>query len=171
MSGTISCCINYASKHSSETLDVVLLVGRNDLSNRSVSPEKLINTLDSSLKELKQFNNVHHVFLCKIPPRFDFHNVNIKVNQYNNILSERFSDSELTVPIYSMTYCYCAESDTVFQHRTLSRTVRHCQTRGSSISFDTVSPYHTVSCAGKLYHTVFYESVLIFTILNHIVKC
>ena len=94
LSGTISRCINYASKHSSETLDVVLLAGTNDLSNRSVSPEKLINTLDSSLKELKQFNNVHHVFLCKIPPRFDFHNVNIKVNQYNNILSERFSDSE-----------------------------------------------------------------------------
>ena len=95
LSGTISRCINYASKHSSETLDVVLLAGTNDLSNRSVSPEKLINTLDSSIKELKQFNNVHHVFLCKIPPRFDFHNVNIKVNQYNNILSERFSDSEL----------------------------------------------------------------------------
>ena len=56
----------------------------------------LLNTylLDSSLKELKQFNNVHHVFLCKIPPRFDCHNVNIKVNQYNNILSECFSDSE-----------------------------------------------------------------------------
>ena len=95
LSGTISRCINYASKHSSETLDVVLLAGTNDLSNRSVSPEKLINTLDSSLKELKQFNNVHHVFLCKLPPRFDFHhNVNIKVNQYNNILSERFSESE-----------------------------------------------------------------------------
>ena len=94
LSGTISRCINYASKHSSETLDVVLLAGTNDLSIRSVSPEKLINTLDSSLKELKQFNNVHHVFLCKIPPRFDFHNVNIKVNQYDNILSERFSDSE-----------------------------------------------------------------------------
>ena len=94
LSGTISRCINYASKHSSETLDVVLLAGTNDISNRSVSPEKLINTLDSSLKELKQFNNVHHVFLCKIPPRFDFHKVNIKVNQYNNILSERFSDSE-----------------------------------------------------------------------------
>ena len=83
LSGTISQCINYDSKHSSETLDVVLLAGKNDLSN--VSPEKLINTFDSSLKELKQFNNVHHVFLCKIPPRFDFHNVNIKVNQYNNI--------------------------------------------------------------------------------------
>ena len=95
LSGTISRCINYASKHSSETLDVVLLAGTNDLSNRSVCPEKLpINTLDSSLKELKQFNNVDHVFLCKIPPRFDFHNVNIKVNQFNNILSERFSDSE-----------------------------------------------------------------------------
>ena len=75
LSGTISRCINYASKHNSETLNVVLLAGTNDLSNRSVSPEKLINTLDSSLKELKQFNNVHHVFLCKIPPRFDFHNV------------------------------------------------------------------------------------------------
>ena len=93
LSGTISRCINHASKHS--TLDVVLLAGTNDLSIRSVSPEKLINTLDSSVKELEQFNNVHHVFLCKIPPRFDFHNVNIKVNQYNNILSERFSDSEL----------------------------------------------------------------------------
>ena len=90
LSGTISRCINYASKHSSETLDVVLLAGTNDLSNRSVSPEKLINTLDSSLKELKQFNNVHHVFLCKVPPRFDFYNVNIKENQCNNILSERF---------------------------------------------------------------------------------
>ena len=86
--------INYASKHSSETLDVVLLAGTNDLSIRSVSPEKLINTLDSSLKDLKQFNNVHHVFLCKIPPRFDLHNVNIKVNQCNNISSEHFSDSE-----------------------------------------------------------------------------
>ena len=80
LSGTISRCINYAGKHISETLDVVLLAGTNDLSNRSVSPEKLINTLDSSLKEFKQFNNVHHVFLCKIPPRFGFHNVNIKVN-------------------------------------------------------------------------------------------
>ena len=94
LSGTISRCINYASKHNSETLDVVLLAGTNDLSNRSVSSEKQINTHESSLKELKQFNNVHHVFLCKIPPRFDFHNVNIKVNQYNNILSERFSESE-----------------------------------------------------------------------------
>ena len=45
LSGTISRCINYASKHSSETLDVVLLAGTNDLSNRRVSPEKLINTL------------------------------------------------------------------------------------------------------------------------------
>ena len=39
LSGTISRCINYAIKHSSETLDVVLLAGMNDLSNRSVSPE------------------------------------------------------------------------------------------------------------------------------------
>ena len=47
LSGTIYRCINYASKHSSETFVVVLLAGTNDLSNRSVSPEKLINTLET----------------------------------------------------------------------------------------------------------------------------
>ena len=45
LSGTISRCINYASKHSSETLDVVLLAGTDDLSIRSVTPEKLITHL------------------------------------------------------------------------------------------------------------------------------
>ena len=65
LSGTISRCINYASKHSSETFDVVLLAGTNDLSITSVSPEKLINTLDSSLKELKQFNKFITFFCAR----------------------------------------------------------------------------------------------------------
>ena len=34
----------------------------------------------------------------------------------------------------------CANSDTVFQHGALSQKVKHCQTNGSSNSFDTV-PY------------------------------
>ena len=62
-----------------------------------------------------------------------------------------------------------AKSDSVFQHRTLSWKVRDCQTRGSSSSFDTVSLYHTVSCAGKPCLAVTYESVLILAILHHIV--
>ena len=62
-----------------------------------------------------------------------------------------------------------AKSDTVFQCRTLSWKVRHCQTRGSSNSFHSFSLYHIVSCAGKRYLTVTYESVLIVTILHHIV--
>ena len=36
--------------------------------------------------------------------------------------------------------------------------------------FDGVSPYHTVSHAEKRYFTTSYESVLILTILHHIVK-
>ena len=64
----------------------------------------------------------------------------------------------------------CAQSYTIFQGGTLSQEVRHCQRRGSSNSFDTVSLYHTVSLyAGKPYLTVTYESVLILTILHHIV--
>ena len=63
-----------------------------------------------------------------------------------------------------------AKSDTVFQHRTLLRNVRHCQIQSSSNSFDAVSLYHTVSRAGKCYFTASYESVLILTILHHIVS-
>ena len=61
-----------------------------------------------------------------------------------------------------------ARSDTVFQRRTLSRNVRHCEIRSSSNSFDTVSLYHTVPRAGKRYFTGCYESVLIITILHYI---
>ena len=47
--------------------------------------------------------------------------------------------------------------------------MKHCQTRGSSNSFHTFSLYHIVSCTGKCYLTVTSESVLILTILHHIV--
>ena len=61
-----------------------------------------------------------------------------------------------------------SKSENVFQYRTLSRSVRHCQTRSLSSSFDAVSLYHTVSRAEKHYFTASYESVMILTILHHI---
>ena len=46
--------------------------GTNDLFDRRITPEKLIDKLDASLTELTQFSNVNHIFICKIPARFDF---------------------------------------------------------------------------------------------------
>ena len=63
-----------------------------------------------------------------------------------------------------------AKSNTVFQRGTLSRNVRHCHTGSSSDLFDTVSLWHTVSCTGKCYFAASYGSVLILTILHHIVN-
>ena len=86
--------LTFASKHSDRLLDAVLLAGTNDLSDRRITPEKLIDKLDASLTELKQFSNVNQIFLCKIPARFDFQSINHKVSQFNQLLLERFSDTE-----------------------------------------------------------------------------
>ena len=94
LTGSMSRCRNYVAKHSDEILDVVLLAGTNDLSNKNSCPEDLIKDLDSALTDLTHFSNVQHVFICKIPPRLDFHNINNKVSQFNSLLSERFSDTE-----------------------------------------------------------------------------
>ena len=74
------------SKHGNEQIDLVLLAGTNDLSNRSVSPEDLIDKLDEYISELKGFSNLVHIFLCQIPNRFDFHAVNSKVIRFNELL-------------------------------------------------------------------------------------
>ena len=47
--GSIARCINFVSKHNSESFYVILLAGANDLSNCSVSSDDLIGKLDSSL--------------------------------------------------------------------------------------------------------------------------
>ena len=91
---SMSRCRNYVAKHSDEILDVVLLAGTNDLSNKNSCPEDLIKDLDSALTDLTHFSTVQHVFICKIPPRLDFHNINNKVSEFNSLLSERFSDTE-----------------------------------------------------------------------------
>ena len=94
LSNAISRCRNFASRHSDRLLDVVLLAGTNDLSDRGITPEKLIDKLDASLTELKQFSNVNQIFIYKIPARFDFQSINHKVSQFNQLLFERFSDTE-----------------------------------------------------------------------------
>ena len=89
------------SKHGNEHIDLVLLAGTNDLSNRSVSPEDLIDKLDEYISELKGFSNLGHIFLCQIPNRFDIHAVNPKVLRFNELLSERYSDAEDFLPVIS----------------------------------------------------------------------
>ena len=80
--------------NSGDRIDVVLLVGTNDLSNRSVNPAELIDSLDDSLSELKRFSNVREIFFCKIPPRFVYHHINNKVARFNELLIERFNATE-----------------------------------------------------------------------------
>ena len=96
LSNSISRCRNFASRHSDRLLDVhvVLLAATNDLSDRRITPEKLIDKLDASLTELRQFPNVNKIFICRIPARCDFQSVNHKVSQFNQLLFERFNDTE-----------------------------------------------------------------------------
>ena len=94
LAGTVSRTINYLSKHSNEDIDLVLLVGTNDLSTRGVSPVDIINKFDDSVTELKRFSNLNQVFLCKVSRRFDNHNINRKVAQFNELLVERFYATE-----------------------------------------------------------------------------
>ena len=70
------------------------MAGTNDLSKRDVSPEDLMKELDDSITELKRCSNVGQIFLCKIPPRFDHYNINTKVCLFNELLVERFLDTE-----------------------------------------------------------------------------
>ena len=88
----MSHCRNYVAKHNDVILDIVLLAGTNNLSNKNSCPEDLINDLDSALTDLTHFSDVQHVFTCKIPLRLYFHNINNKVSEFNSLLLVRFSD-------------------------------------------------------------------------------
>ena len=94
LAGTASRCINYISKHNNDQIDVVLMAGTNDLSNHKVSPEDLIKSTDEYITQIKGFSNVGKIFICKIPPRCNFHAVNLKVSEYNSLLVERFDNTE-----------------------------------------------------------------------------
>ena len=94
---------DYLRRHQNVKADLVLLAGTNDLSSRSVSPEILISSLENSITELKEFSNLQQIFICKIPPRFDFHNVNSKVTRYNVLLEEQFPDSDFVHVLDTVT--------------------------------------------------------------------
>ena len=70
------------------------MAGTNDLTSHYVSPDELIKKLDESISELAAFQNLYHIFICLLPPRFNFHNVNSKVIHFNELLLERFADTE-----------------------------------------------------------------------------
>ena len=79
LDGSVYRSKQYISKHVNDHIDLVLLAGTNDLSNRSVSPEDLIDKLDEYISELKGFSKLGHIFFCQIPNRFDFYAVNSKI--------------------------------------------------------------------------------------------
>ena len=70
------------------------VAGTNNLTRHDVSPDSLIEELDSSVTELKKFSNLDNVFICKIPARLDRSLINRKIALYNELLVERFSDTE-----------------------------------------------------------------------------
>ena len=108
LSGTVSRLTTYISKHSNIHLDIVLMAGTNDLPKRDVTLEVLIKELDDSITVIKRFSNVGQIFLCKIPQRFDHHNINTKVCLFNKLLAERFLDTEdfLTVVDREIKFYY-----------------------------------------------------------------
>ena len=55
LSGTITRCRNFLSKYTG------------DLGSHSVSLDK---KLDESISELTAFQNLHHIFICQLPPSF-----------------------------------------------------------------------------------------------------
>ena len=103
LAGTVARVKDNISRHQNVKADLVLLAGTNDLSSRSVSPEILISSLENSIAELKEFSNLQQIFICKIPPRFDFHNVNSKVTRYNVLLEEHFPDSDFVHVLDTVT--------------------------------------------------------------------
>ena len=83
LAGTLARVKDYITRHQNVKADLVLLAGTNDLS--------------------KEFSNLQQIFICKIPPRFDFHNVNSKVTRYNVLLEERFPDSDFVHVLDTVT--------------------------------------------------------------------
>ena len=103
LAGMVARVKDYISRHQNVKADLVLLAGTNDLSSCSVSPEFLISSLENSITELNEFSNLQQIFICKIPPRFDFHNVNSKVTRYNVLLEEHFPDSDFVHVLDTVT--------------------------------------------------------------------
>ena len=50
-----------------------------------------------------KLSNLQQISICKIPPRFDFHNANSKVTRYNVLLEEHFPDSDFVHVLDTVT--------------------------------------------------------------------
>ena len=94
LEGSVCRARDYLSKHCDQVCNIVLLAGTNDLRKRKCSPKSLLEALDDSINELKSFSNLQDIFLVKLPPRCDIASVNHKVNIYNQLLDDHFTNIE-----------------------------------------------------------------------------
>ena len=65
---------------------IVLLGGTNDLRKRDVTPESLLDILQSSVTKIREVF-AGKLFICKIPPRLDLAFVDSKVSRFNDVIS------------------------------------------------------------------------------------
>ena len=54
----------------------------------------MLEALDDSINELESFSNLQDIFLVQLPPRCDIASVNHKVNIYNQLLADHFTNIE-----------------------------------------------------------------------------
>ena len=94
LDGWVNCAHSFVSKNAGDLLHIVLLAGTNDLSRRKTQPINLMDNLIESLDELKKFTNVQSIFVCKLPPLSDISCVNQKVYEFNQLLLNKFSNSD-----------------------------------------------------------------------------
>ena len=60
---------------------------------------KLLDELIDSINELKKFENIKTLFLCRLPPRSDHAVINRKVSEYNDLMSQHFAEYEFVIVI------------------------------------------------------------------------
>ena len=94
LEGSVCRARDYLSKHCDHVFNNVLLAGTNVLRKRKTSPKSLLEALDDSINELKNFSNLLDVFVVKVPPKCDIALVNHKVNIYNQLLNDHFTNIE-----------------------------------------------------------------------------
>ena len=94
LEGSVCRARDYLSKHCDQVFNIVLLAGTNDLRKRKTSTKSLLEALDDSINELKSFSNLQDIFLVKLPPGCDIASVNHKVNIYNQLLDDNFTNIE-----------------------------------------------------------------------------
>ena len=64
----------------------------------------LIDKLKELMDDIKNFNNVHKIFICKIPPGSDHHRINSKVSHYNSLLVETLSNVDNGIIVENQGY-------------------------------------------------------------------